>query len=182
MKKYDELRGGHVPQANTAVMDKYRTFLLAKRAQQLRQAAKKLSVTRGRERMDSQHDELLQFMLATKRRAQYFEPRIGDKVTPLFVRVKVRHPKFGIAPTVKWVLQHLTEKAMTGTDTESFMTADEEAVAAFRTKVVESFRSSFAERAKVETHPAELYVSVDYAKANGADGQGKRFSKVNVRT
>ena len=206
MKQYRSLAGGDgdVPAANTDVMTTYREYLLAKREYQLRSAAKKTSQRSGRDEMDGVRDEIMQYMLKNKIRSRYLEPIIGGKKQPLFVRIKVRPPKYGKKPTVAWVRETLQScdafipsKPKEGGEatadgkpsppdpdslgvTRMFLNGSATEVEEFRASVLKKMLEGFKERESVEVAPAEMYLSVDYAKSEDQTGGTSTFSKVQM--
>ena len=184
MNKYDTLRGGTVPTASAEVMAKVSAFLAARRAYQKRAAKKKVNITRAREHMTTNHDAILDYMLRSGRRAQYFMPRIAGKTQRMFVRVKVRSPKVGVKPTVKWMLATGggDEAAATqGVNFDAFAAAhDGDAIIdAFRTGLLGVFTSGFETLRTTQVSEPEMYVTVDYAK-EPSDGAGSQFSRIHL--
>ena len=193
MKQYEGLAGGEVgddggvPAADTTTMAKYREYLLAQRAYKMRSAAKTAAARRGNEMIDGVKDEILQYMLANNLRSRYLEPTVGGQKQPLFVRVKVRPPKVGKAPTVSWLRSTLRAcPAFTTSGSGSDITADflhgsPSAVTAFRSSLLQSVRDGFRALEQVEVSPAELYISVDYAKAVDGTDAAAKFAKVHMQ-
>lgn len=180
MKQYDALRGGEIPVASDKVMDAYRKYLRAKRHYEKMAATKKKSVQRANTAEEESRADVLQYMLANNLRSKFLNSNVRHSdgtVTSqkLYVQVKVRAPKVGLKPTVKWVLSELSDATQA---TEACYVASEEALRAFQRRTLERFRAAFAARAAVVVKPAEMYVGVCHAKTS--TDTATRFDKVHM--